>query len=146
MGLHDLSRLRIWTLRSLHGVSLQSDINVENSTTLTLHTRWAHEICADDNEERALVIGSMNEMAYVLQAWLPLIIWQQTDAPRFQKGYITVTCLSVMLIATAFAVRYLHRRQIAQKETQSIQESLQVEDTSEGSMTPPTQVDISTKF
>ncbi|KAI3002632.1 hypothetical protein CBS147346_5858 [Aspergillus niger] len=24
---------------------------------------WAHEICTDDNEERALVVGSMNEMA-----------------------------------------------------------------------------------
>lgn len=107
--------------------------------------RWAHEICADDNEERALVIGSMNEMAYVLQAWLPLIVWQQVDAPKYQKGYITVTCLSVMLIATAFAVRYLHRRQIAQKQAQLIQEGLQSEEISEGSRTPPTRVEITTK-
>ncbi|KAJ6164677.1 hypothetical protein N7470_003349 [Penicillium chermesinum] len=71
---------------------------------------WAHEICSDDNEERALVIGSMNEMAYVLQAWLPLIVWQQVDAPEYQKGYITVSCLSVLLIFTTFAVRsYDHR-------------------------------------
>ena len=32
---------------------------------------WAHEICSDDNEERALVTGSMNEMAYVCQAYVP---------------------------------------------------------------------------
>lgn len=31
---------------------------------------WAHEITTDDTEERALVGGSMNEMAYVVQAWL----------------------------------------------------------------------------
>lgn len=43
---------------------------------------WAHEICAYDNEERALVTASMNEMAYVFQAWLPLVIWQQVDAPE----------------------------------------------------------------
>lgn len=34
---------------------------------------WCHEICADDNEERALVSATMNEMAYVCQAWLPLV-------------------------------------------------------------------------
>ena len=75
---------------------------------------WAHEICADDNEERAIVVASMNEMAYVLQAWLPLIVWQQIDAPEYRKGYITVTCLSVMLIVTAFVLRYLHRKQTRQ--------------------------------
>ncbi|KAK2778779.1 hypothetical protein FQN53_001636 [Emmonsiellopsis sp. PD_33] len=43
---------------------------------------WAHEVCSSNNEERAIVIGSMNEMAYVFQTWLPLIVWQQVDAPR----------------------------------------------------------------
>ena len=75
--------------------------------------RWAHEICADDNEERAIVIASMNEMAYVLQAWLPLIVWQQVDAPEYRKGFITVTCLSVALISVGIATKVLHRRQIA---------------------------------
>ncbi|OQE03006.1 hypothetical protein PENVUL_c036G03482 [Penicillium vulpinum] len=59
---------------------------------------WAHEICSEDNEERSLVIGSMNEMAYVFQAWLPLVVWQQVDAPEYPKGFITVTILSVILI------------------------------------------------
>lgn len=71
---------------------------------------WAHEICTADNEERAIVVGSMNEMAYVLQAWLPLIVWQQVDAPNYQKGYITVTFLSAALIVTAFVIRALQKR------------------------------------
>jgi hypothetical protein len=78
-------------------------------------TSWAHEICSDDNEERAIVVGSMNEMAYVLQAWLPLIVWQQVEAPRYQNGYITVTFLSATLIATAFVAKYLHKRQNLQQ-------------------------------
>ncbi|KAL9087499.1 MAG: hypothetical protein Q9165_006610 [Trypethelium subeluteriae] len=77
---------------------------------------WAHEICASDNEERAIVIASMNEMAYVFQAWLPLIVWQQVDAPNYRKGYITVTILSLILILTAFATRYLHEREKARSE------------------------------
>ncbi|KAL4950731.1 major facilitator superfamily domain-containing protein [Aspergillus filifer] len=68
---------------------------------------WAHEICSGDNEERALVIGSMNEMAYVFQAWLPQVVWQQVDAPKYRKGFITGTVMSVILIFTTFATRAL---------------------------------------
>ena len=76
---------------------------------------WAHEICSDDNEERALVIASMNEMAYVFQAWIPLLVWQQVDAPEYRKGYIFVTSLSAGMIAMAFIIRNLWRRDIKQK-------------------------------
>ncbi|KAL8793243.1 MAG: hypothetical protein Q9195_004179 [Heterodermia aff. obscurata] len=74
---------------------------------------WAHEICADDNEERAIVVATMNEMAYVLQAWLPLIVWQQVDAPEYRKGFITITFLSAALIGVGIVTKVLHRRQIA---------------------------------
>jgi len=77
---------------------------------------WAHEICADDNEERALVTASMNEMAYVCQAWLPLVIWQQVDAPRYHKGFIGGSVISALLILTAFLTRFLHNREMLQKE------------------------------
>ncbi|KAF2448552.1 pantothenate transporter [Karstenula rhodostoma CBS 690.94] len=76
---------------------------------------WAHEICTHDNEERAIVIASMNEIAYVLQAWLPLIVWQQVDAPEYRKGFITVSCLSCMLIGTALTIRVLHAREVMQR-------------------------------
>ena len=77
---------------------------------------WCHEICADDNEERALVAGAMNEMAYVCQAWLPLIVWQQVDAPRYHKGFITVSCISALLMITALTTRYLHKKEIERSE------------------------------
>ncbi|KAI0128011.1 major facilitator superfamily domain-containing protein [Xylariales sp. AK1849] len=77
---------------------------------------WAHEICSDDNEERAFVVATMNEMAYVFQAWLPLLIWQQVDAPNYHKGFITMVFFAAGLIATAFAIRYLHHRERARKE------------------------------
>ncbi|KAF2421055.1 putative MFS transporter Liz1/Seo1 [Tothia fuscella] len=76
---------------------------------------WAHEICSDDNEERAIVVGSMNEMAYVLQAWLPLIVWQQVEAPRYHKGFTTVSSTSGLLICTALGTRYLHGREVENK-------------------------------
>ena len=59
----------------------------------------------------------MNEFAYVLQAWLPLIVWQQVEAPKYRKGFITVSFLSAALIATAFIVRALHAREITKRRT-----------------------------
>ena len=79
--------------------------------TADISPSWAHEICAGDTEERAIVVASMNEMAYVLQAWLPLLVWQQIDAPQYQKGFITITCLSVALIVTGFITKVLHKRE-----------------------------------
>lgn len=47
---------------------------------------WANEVCAGDNEERALVISSMNGMQYAFDAWLPIVIYPQTMAPSFRKS------------------------------------------------------------
>ncbi|THC96269.1 hypothetical protein EYZ11_004262 [Aspergillus tanneri] len=76
---------------------------------------WAHEICSEDNEERALVVGSMNEMAYVFQAWLPQVVWQQVDAPQYRKGFIAVSVISTLMIAAAIATRELQYRENAKK-------------------------------
>jgi ACS family pantothenate transporter-like MFS transporter len=54
----------------------------------------------------------MNEMAYVVQAWLPLVIWQQVDAPRYHKGFITASCTSALLILSTFLVRHLWKREL----------------------------------
>ncbi|KAK7408489.1 hypothetical protein QQX98_009356 [Neonectria punicea] len=76
---------------------------------------WAHEICKDDNEERALVVATMNEMAYVFQAWMPLVIWQTVEAPRYPKGYPTMVAFAIGMAATAFVIRYLHRKELQSK-------------------------------
>ncbi|KAK4940213.1 hypothetical protein LTR10_019642 [Elasticomyces elasticus] len=82
---------------------------------------WAHEICSDDNEERAIVTGSMNEIAYVFQAWLPLVVWQQADAPQYHKGFVTSACLSAALIVCALAIRVLWKRELARKKMKSFE-------------------------
>lgn len=56
---------------------------------------WANEICSADAEERALVLGIMNAVAYAFNAWLPLLVYPVKDAPRFKKGFIWTTCILV---------------------------------------------------
>ncbi|RDW87461.1 hypothetical protein BP5796_03155 [Coleophoma crateriformis] len=48
---------------------------------------WANEICASDNEERAIVISSMNGLQYAVAAWLPIVIFPQTESPTFRRGF-----------------------------------------------------------
>ena len=55
----------------------------------------------------------MNQMAYVEQAWLPLIVWKQTDAPMYRKGNITVAIIGgPLLIGSALLTLYLRRREL----------------------------------
>ena len=84
-------------------------------TKTTLHSRWANEICSDDSEERAITVATMNEIAYIFQIWLPLIVWRQTDAPKYYIGYVTSAVISVFLIIAAFVVRMLHKRELKRK-------------------------------
>lgn len=77
---------------------------------------WAHEICSDDNEERAIVTGTMNEIAYVFQAWLPLVVWQQVDAPQYHRGFVTSACLSAAMIVCALSIRVIWKRELAAKQ------------------------------
>jgi hypothetical protein len=90
----------------------RSQMEVGLLRSLWLRFAWVHEICTHDNE-RAIVIAAMNEMAYVLQAWLPLLVWQQVDAPEYRKGFVTISFLSAALIVTALAIRVLRARAVA---------------------------------
>lgn len=84
--------------------------------------------------------ATMNEMAYVVQAWLPLLVWQQVDAPRYHKGFITVTCLSVCIIITALSTRFLHNREIRQRGSKGGEEEQIEGEYDTGVETPPQQV------
>jgi hypothetical protein len=102
-----------WCIWYMYGVSICLP---EPSLPTLTHLSWAHEICTRDNEERAIVIGSMNEIAYVMQVWLPLLVWQQVDGPQYRKGFITVTFLSLAFIVSTLVVRMLHERETSKQQ------------------------------
>ncbi|ETI29232.1 hypothetical protein G647_01685 [Cladophialophora carrionii CBS 160.54] len=87
-----------WACYALSGVG---------SSVAGLIMSWAHEICSSDNEERAIVTGSMNQMAYVFQMWLPLVAWKQTTAPQYTSGFATITFFNVCMIFFALLALYL---------------------------------------
>ena len=77
-----------------------------------MNFRWANEVCADDNEERALVVAVINTIQYTMGAWLPLIIWKQTDSPRYKRGFPTAIAFSFVVIGVIGLIRHLAKRDI----------------------------------
>jgi|SRR5690242_1012817 len=73
---------------------------------------WANELCAGDNEERAIVISSMNGFQYAVAAWLPIVIFPQTMAPTFRYGFPGTFGLVIAALMAIVAIQVLHIRSI----------------------------------
>lgn len=71
---------------------------------------WWNEICSADPLERALVISLSNGLQYAMNAWIPLLIFKQTDAPSFRKGFPTTFAFNIVALGLLGLVFFLHSR------------------------------------
>ncbi|KAG2369951.1 major facilitator superfamily domain-containing protein [Suillus spraguei] len=83
---------------------------------------WANQICADDYQERAVVLASMNMWNNVVNAWWPLLFYSATDAPRFKKGMIAMICTCAATLGVTGLVWYLERREQPMEHVEQIRE------------------------
>lgn len=81
---------------------------------------WANEVCGDDSEERAFVIATMNTMGSAIQAWLPLLIWKQTDAPQYHKGFLSMVFIAIALLSSTLLTRFLHRKEVLKRQNERV--------------------------
>lgn len=111
--LHSLRPSR-WSVRNIHLVSLpvpSPHLHLQHKLRQLLPS-WANEICTDDSEERAIVLATMNMMNNVIAAWLPLIVWRQVEAPKYNKGFITASCTSFLFVVVVITMALLQKRQV----------------------------------
>jgi len=71
---------------------------------------WANELTGYDNEKRSFVVASCNMWAYVIQAWLPIVIFPQKEQPRVLKGNIVTACINFSMMFFALLTYFLQRR------------------------------------
>ncbi|OBT67282.1 hypothetical protein VE03_02625 [Pseudogymnoascus sp. 23342-1-I1] len=84
---------------------------------------WANEICAGNAEERALVIATMNTIGNAFGAWLPLLVWKTTDAPRYLIGYNWTIALDICMVAMLFVLcHFWNREQQEARQTDKVEE------------------------
>ncbi|KAI0347339.1 MFS general substrate transporter [Trametopsis cervina] len=74
---------------------------------------WANQICADDDQERGIVLASMNMWNNVINAWWPLVFYPATDAPRFTKGIWAMVGTAVATLLVTALVYALEKREKA---------------------------------
>jgi MFS transporter, ACS family, pantothenate transporter len=48
---------------------------------------WVNELCQSNAEQRGFMIGLLNTIAYVFSAFLPLLIYPSSKAPKYPVGY-----------------------------------------------------------
>ncbi|KAF8915895.1 MFS general substrate transporter [Mucidula mucida] len=88
---------------------------------------WANQICADDDQERGIVLASMNLWNNVINAWWSLVFYPATDAPKFHKGMIAMICASVATLGATWLVWYLEKRENRMKDDDSCSRSIHSE-------------------
>ena len=80
-----------------------------------LSLTWTNEICGGNAEERAIIIGVMNALGYAFNAWLPVLTYPQTDAPKFHFGWRFSCGAFCFQIAAVWVVNSLYRRDLGRK-------------------------------
>ncbi|ROV93642.1 hypothetical protein VMCG_08106 [Cytospora schulzeri] len=69
-----------------------------------------NEQCAGDSLERKFILGTTNAVAYAFNAWIPLLTYNTTYAPRFLVGNSTTVGLIVCAAMTLTLAVFLQRR------------------------------------
>ncbi|KAI5954582.1 hypothetical protein KGF54_002357 [Candida jiufengensis] len=69
------------------------------------------DICRFDHRQRQVLLVSMNIIAQTFSIWISRLIWPTVEAPRYLKGFSTITAFTFMLIVWTILVLYLYKRQ-----------------------------------
>lgn len=71
---------------------------------------WGNELCGASAEERAILLGWLNTMGYVFNAWVPLYAYPADEAPYYKSGYkVNAALWGVYLIGIPVIVWFATR-------------------------------------
>ncbi|KAJ3950313.1 uncharacterized protein N0V96_001457 [Colletotrichum fioriniae] len=73
---------------------------------------WANEVNNGNAEERALTISSMNGLFYATNSFLPILIFPQTMAPTFERGFPSILSFALAAVVLVLIADFLHKRQL----------------------------------
>ncbi len=76
----------------------------------SLFLSWLTELTNWSAEHRVIVIGVVETVAMVFSAWLPLIIYNTAEAPRFSIGYKMAAMFLILEIAFTLLIVVMERK------------------------------------
>ncbi|EEB05067.1 pantothenate transporter [Schizosaccharomyces japonicus yFS275] len=93
---------------------------------------WANDICRDNDQERGVVVFCMNMVQNIWHVWWALVMYPNTDTPRFIKGYIGLLVMGGTVFIMSIIVSILQKRDKRRKrEAQDQKESVEMHSISE---------------
>ncbi|WWD19978.1 hypothetical protein CI109_104451 [Kwoniella shandongensis] len=119
--------LAFWT----NSNSLRVAAFLANGTTYVtpIFFAWIADICSTgymDPSQRAFITGATTCLWYTTDAWLPTIIFKQTDGPRFKKGFITSWIAGIIAFLLVPLIHILQQRDGRRAAIKAEEESREV--------------------
>ncbi|WWC95044.1 hypothetical protein V866_001896 [Kwoniella sp. B9012] len=84
---------------------------------------WVAEMCGHKTELRAFITGCTSCLFYAFNAWLPAIVFLQTDGPRFKKGFRTTFSCCVASVVFVIVIILTRRRELRQENNKMVDET-----------------------
>ncbi|KAI5480330.1 hypothetical protein MNV49_000905, partial [Pseudohyphozyma bogoriensis] len=67
--------------------------------------------CHENAQERAFICGATNALFYMVNAWLPILIFPQTTAPRYKKGFYVTWAFVIVSVPLICFTQWMFVRQ-----------------------------------
>nr|XP_019010629.1 uncharacterized protein I206_05103 [Kwoniella pini CBS 10737]OCF49410.1 hypothetical protein I206_05103 [Kwoniella pini CBS 10737] len=93
---------------------------------------WVAEMCGHKTELRAFITGSTSCLFYAFNAWLPAIVFLQTDGPRFKKGFRTTFSCCIVSVVFVLIIIVLRRREVKKEKNEMISDQAPITPEREG--------------
>jgi ACS family pantothenate transporter-like MFS transporter len=71
---------------------------------------WVNRLLFHDDMKRNFVVVCTNTLAYVTNAWVPILVWNTEDKPRYFIGFTYTACLASFGLVMTGVAFYLTRR------------------------------------
>ncbi|GAA6010912.1 hypothetical protein JCM10207_003987 [Rhodosporidiobolus poonsookiae] len=71
---------------------------------------WANELAVHDDQERAVLIASINVIATAFAAWFQPLFFAASDAPHFTRGFSLVLAFAPIYVLSTLLTHYLQVR------------------------------------
>ncbi|KAH8761215.1 major facilitator superfamily transporter [Diaporthe sp. PMI_573] len=97
---------------------------------------WMADLTAQDVQLRAITTGFMNSFDFAFVSWWPIVFYPVTDAPDYNKGYISSLITGALTIPIILLIAWLERRGRAKGEIGRVFEEGHDEPPSDDETTP----------
>lgn len=117
--------LSVWHIpRGLHWLSYFF-VGVPASWGQPFILTWVNRLLFHDDMKRNFLVVCTNNLAYVTGAWVPILVWNSNDAPKYHIGFTYTACLSSFGIIMTLVAWYYTRRDEKREKERLEQESVE---------------------